>query len=47
MNKRDLRGYLGGGDEEIKECFNYDRYLKNIDKIFERVFKEENNEKSV
>lgn len=25
--------------QEIKDCFNYDYYLKNVDKIFERVFK--------
>ncbi|MGP1561229.1 MAG: adenylosuccinate lyase [Helicobacteraceae bacterium] len=26
-------------EQEIKECFNYDYYTKNVDKIFERVFK--------
>lgn len=25
---------------EIKECFNYDYYTKNVDKIFNRVFKD-------
>ncbi len=26
-------------EEEIRECFNYDYYTKNVDKIFDRVFK--------
>ncbi len=24
--------------EQIRECFNYDYYTKNVDKIFSRVF---------
>ena len=34
---RELRGYLT--EEQIRDCFNYDYYTKNIDKIFKRVFK--------
>ena len=26
-------------EDEIRECFNYDYYTKNVDKIFNRVFK--------
>jgi adenylosuccinate lyase len=26
-------------EEQIRECFNYDYYTKNVDKIFQRVFK--------
>ena len=26
-------------ENEIRECFNYDYYTKNVDKIFQRVFK--------
>ena len=26
-------------EEEIRECFNYDYYTKNVDAIFKRVFK--------
>jgi len=26
-------------EEQIRECFNYDYYTKNVDKIFDRVFK--------
>ncbi len=26
-------------EEKIRECFNYDYYTKNVDKIFQRVFK--------
>jgi len=26
-------------EDEIRECFNYDYYTKNVDKIFDRVFK--------
>ena len=25
-------------EKEIRECFNYDYYTKNVDKIFDRVF---------
>ncbi len=34
---KELREYLT--EEQIRECFNYDYYTKNIDKIFKRVFK--------
>ncbi len=34
---KELREYLT--KEQIRECFNYDYYTKNIDKIFKRVFK--------
>ncbi len=34
---RELRDYLT--EEQIRDCFNYDYYTKNIDKIFKRVFK--------
>ena len=26
-------------EKQIRECFNYDYYTKNVDKIFKRVFK--------
>ena len=26
-------------EEKIRECFNFDYYTKNVDKIFNRVFK--------
>ena len=26
-------------EEQIRECFNYDYYTKNVDAIFKRVFK--------
>jgi adenylosuccinate lyase len=26
-------------EEQIRECFNFDYYTKNVDKIFARVFK--------
>jgi adenylosuccinate lyase len=26
-------------EEQIRECFNFDYYTKNVDKIFDRVFK--------
>jgi len=32
--KENMKQYLS--EEEIKECFNEEKYLKNIDKIFER-----------
>jgi adenylosuccinate lyase len=28
-------------EEEIRECFNYDYYTKNVDKIFKRVFEDD------
>ncbi len=34
---KELREYLT--EEQIRECFNYDYYTKNINKIFKRVFK--------
>ena len=33
----ELRSKLS--EEQIRECFNYDYYTKNVEKIFERVFK--------
>ncbi len=33
----ELRSKLS--EEQIRECFNYDYYTKNVDKIFNRVFK--------
>ncbi|SFV54758.1 Adenylosuccinate lyase [hydrothermal vent metagenome] len=33
----ELRSKLS--EEEIRECFNFDYYTKNVDKIFKRVFK--------
>ena len=32
----ELRSKLS--EEQIRECFNYDYYTKNVDKIFDRVF---------
>ena len=26
-------------EKQIRECFNYDYYTKNVDNIFKRVFK--------
>ncbi len=37
LSDKELREYLT--EEQIRECFNYDYYTKNIDKIFKRVFK--------
>jgi len=36
LNDQDLRAKLS--EAEIRECFDYGYYTKNIDKIFERVF---------
>jgi len=36
LNDKDLQEKLG--EEKIRECFNYDYYTKNVDKIFNRVF---------
>jgi adenylosuccinate lyase len=36
LNDEDLRAKLS--EAEIRECFDYGYYTKNIDKIFERVF---------
>jgi adenylosuccinate lyase len=33
----DLRAKLS--EAEIRECFDYSYYTKNVDKIFQRVFK--------
>ncbi len=38
LNDKDLSDKLS--ENEIKECFNYDYYTKNIDLIFKRVFKQ-------
>ncbi len=35
----ELRSKLS--EEQIRECFNYDYYTKNVDAIFKRVFKDE------
>jgi len=37
LNDKELREKLS--EEKIRECFNYDYYTKNVDKIFNRVFK--------
>jgi len=37
LNDADLRANLS--EVEIRECFNYNYYTKNVDKIFQRVFK--------
>jgi len=37
LGDEELRNNLS--EEEIRECFNYDYYTKNVDKIFARVFK--------
>ena len=37
LSDKELREYLT--EEQIRDCFNYDYYTKNIDKIFKRVFK--------
>ena len=34
----DLKANLS--DEEIKQCFDYSYYTKNVDRIFKRVFGE-------
>ena len=36
LGDEDLRAKLS--ETEIRECFNYDYYTKNVDKIFKRVF---------
>ena len=33
----ELRAKLS--EEQIRDCFNYDYYTKNVDAIFKRVFK--------
>jgi adenylosuccinate lyase len=38
LNDKELRTKLS--EEQIRECFNYDYYTKNVDKIFYRVFGE-------
>ena len=38
LNDKELREKLS--EEQIRECFNYDYYTKNVDKIFARVFGE-------
>jgi len=37
LGDEELRSKLS--EEQIRECFNYEYYTKNVDKIFERVFK--------
>ena len=37
LNDKELRESLN--EEQIKECFNFDYYTKNVDNIFKRVFK--------
>jgi adenylosuccinate lyase len=37
LNDKELRSKLS--EEQIRECFNYDYYTKNVDNIFKRVFK--------
>ncbi|MCK5293845.1 MAG: adenylosuccinate lyase [Arcobacteraceae bacterium] len=37
LNDKELRKSLS--EEEIRECFNFDYYTKNVDAIFKRVFK--------
>jgi len=37
LEDKELREKLS--EEQIRECFNYDYYTKNVDKIFDRVFK--------
>ncbi|RXJ86159.1 adenylosuccinate lyase [Arcobacter sp. CECT 8985] len=37
LSDEDLRAKLS--EEQIRECFNYDYYTKNVDAIFNRVFK--------
>ena len=36
LEDKELREKMS--EEEIRECFNYDYYTKNVDKIFNRVF---------
>ncbi len=38
LSDKELRSKLS--KEQIRECFNYDYYTKNVDKIFDRVFGE-------
>ncbi len=38
LSDEELRSKLS--QEQIRECFNYDYYTKNVDKIFNRVFKD-------
>jgi adenylosuccinate lyase len=38
LNDKELREKLS--EEQIRECFNYDYYTKNVDKIYARVFGE-------
>ncbi len=37
LEDEELRASLS--EQQIRECFNYDYYTKNVDKIFSRVFK--------
>ncbi len=38
LSDEELRSKLS--EEQIRECFNFDYYTKNVDKIYERVFKD-------
>ncbi len=38
LSDEELRSKLS--QEQIRECFNFDYYTKNVDKIFDRVFKD-------
>ena len=35
LNDQDIRGYLSL--QEIDDCFDLDKYLKNIDVVFKRL----------
>ena len=39
LSDKQLRNSLS--EKQIRECFNYDYYTKNVDAIFKRVFKDE------
>ncbi len=38
LSDKELREKLS--EEQIRECFNYDYYTKNVDKIYQRVYKD-------
>ncbi len=40
LEDKELREKLS--EEQIRECFNYEYYTKNVDAIFKRVFEQEN-----
>ena len=37
LDDKELRSKLS--EEQIRECFNFDYYTKNVDNIYKRVFK--------